>query len=688
MLKKTNLTQEEAAAELAYAEKTTELILEALEKYSERKSGEADRLVEDRAYFIDSFRELHKDEIQDWLQYEHREIQDYDKSAQTINRLLKQLAEPYFGKVSYTGRGDRSVYFGIYELADEKHNKIVVDWRAPVSGLYYDCEPGPAEYTAPAGKIKVNLTQKRRFGFEKRQLAVAQNIKMPSDDDFLTDILSEGSSDHLKVIVSSLQKNQNAIVRDRIDGVYIISGCAGSGKSSVAMHKIAYILYNYRDRINNQDVVVLSPNKYFSEYISNILPDLGEKNVYSLTQEELVKNLLVTRDVEFLDRDASMERMLGDSGSEISDAVKFKNSRIFAELLKRYVKYFEATCFKARNLEYNEDGNDTFENTRSVKAADIDYLFYDNFIHNSILDRIELIADYVCAKNHYSQDEVRAQIVRRLKEMMTELEFGEIYRKMFTDGEFFAQLPEEIRQAAGDISVYKPGQLVWEDAVAVAYIISVLSGYSSNTNAFYLFADEAQDLSPVMLEILKNHYPKANFLFAGDLNQNVFANGEDYTENIKNMFKGKFFKKYELNVNYRSTKQISEFAVSRSGHTNELSAVREGDEPCVLKVGKQGVKAACEEWLKTAADKGYARCLVVGATNAEVSAVSSTINLPENFGGGQVSFMPIYQAKGLEYDAVLVLNTDGEMEKLDSKLGTNMFYTSATRAMHSLTVLE
>lgn len=683
------ITKQEFEEELLHAEQTTADIIELLKNEVEIRDEQAKNVTDDREYFIDYFREMHQDEREDWLQFEHYKLKRYDKSVQTIQKLGRQLNQPYFGKVGFKEehRDERKFYIGIYSLMKD-FVPVIIDWRAPICSLYYESEPGEASYTPASGEKKGLLTEKKRFTFKDGHLASAANINLPSDDEFLHEILSENASDRLKVIVQSLQKDQNRIVRDFVDGVHIIAGCAGSGKSSVAMHKIAFIMYSFRDKLKDKDIVVLSPNNIFSAYISHILPDLGEDNVFSLTQEELIDNILLPYEITCSSRDTSMERMLTDDGSSVSDSVKFKNSGLFLKLLDRYASFFATHCFTAADLEY-ENGDVGGVREYRIKKEDLDYLFHVTFEDVPVTGRIDAMLGRIITKNHISNEETIDFIKASLESMICEIRFDDIYRAMYTNAEFREFIPSEMAEMLGDFERHLLPSFGWEDAVGIAYLITRLAGSDDEKNVFYLFCDEAQDLSPAMLAIIKSCYGKANMLFAGDLHQNVFANSEDYADVIKKTFPGKHFKKYELNVNYRSTKQISEFATGRSGRTNEISCVREGRDPAVIKtVSESDYVGAVENWIRSVAASDYERCAVLAASMRETENMLEKCEIPADIAKGKLNFMPVYLAKGLEFDAVLLLNRGGEMEKLDAKLGTNMFYTAATRAMHDLTVIE
>ncbi len=688
---KSRLTDEEFSEELAHAEETTNDILALLNSEVASRNERAKDVTGSREYFIDYFREMHNDEREDWLQFEYAKLKQYDKSVQTIQKLGRQLAQPYFGKVVFqeNGKQAKKFYIGIYSLM-KNYLPAVIDWRAPVSSLYYESEPGEASYTPASGEKKGILSQKRRFTWREGNLAAAANISLPNDDEFLREILSENSSDHLKVIVQSLQKDQNMIVRDFVDGVHVIAGCAGSGKSSVAMHKIAFIMYSFREKLKNKNIVVLSPNVAFSNYISHILPDLGEDNVFSLTQEELVEGILIPHGIQYSKRDNSMERMLTEEGTLLADNTRFKNSSVFLRILDKYAAYYATHCFKADDIEF-ENGDSGGVREYRLKKEDLDYLFNVEFDDVPVAERVDAIMGRITVKNHISNEDTIKVIRSALTAMLPEFDYERIYRSMFTNEEFRNDyLTGELAQAAEKLPDYNIPVLTWEDAVAAAYLVTKLTGAGEDDGSvFYLFCDEAQDLSPAMLGIIKACYGKAHMLFAGDLNQNVFANSEDYAEMIRKTFAGKHFKKYELKVNYRSTKEISEFAREISGRKDEMSCVRTGKKPEVIKVGseKEAVEAV-NAWVEKIRNSKYERCCVLAASKSESDRFLEMCDIPGDLPRGMLHFLPVYLAKGLEFDAVLVLNVGGSMQKLDEKLGTNMLYTAATRAMHELCVIE
>ena len=667
--------------ELEYAELVTDILLKKIDSENGLLEMRREKVLGDRQYFMDYFNELKEDERNDWLQTEHSNLKSYDISKTELAKLAKQLGEPYFACVDFQEEGktlQKKVYIGVGNIMHDC-KLYVYDWRAPVSSLYYECEVGEGEYTAPCGVVKGTVTGKKKFSFRNGRLVSVTDINMPSDDDFLIEILSKHADGRMKTIIDSLQKEQNRIVRDFINGVNIIQGCAGSGKTSVALHKIAYIMYSFRDRLKDSDIVILSPNNVFSSYISNVLPDLGEENVTQMTQERFIK--LITEDcgISYSDRAMTMERILASDDETLVKAMKFKNSDTFKTVLDEYCKYFERTCFVPQPLFLDADGDEF------ISEEDLDFLFHTEFQDESVLMRPQLMVKYISRKNRIKDQGVQEELENQLYGMMTTCDFRKIYADLYNDELFYNSLAEDVKEKAGELSQYQILPYTWEDGCAVAYLRVILAGLEQPENVFYFFADEAQDLSPVMLAVIKAAYGSADMLFAGDIAQNVFCCGEDYATVLKKTFPGKHYKKYELLTNYRSTAEIADFACGYTDIRKDVSCIRKGDAPCIIQ-GEGQLSEKVSSWIEEMNEKGYVTGAVICASKKEADNLAIEVQLPEVM-NIDIKFLPAYIAKGLEYDCVLVVNENERMREKDALLGTNMLYTSCTRALHSLSVI-
>lgn len=645
-------------------------------------------ILDERKYFIDYFNELHDDERRDLLENEFIDMKTYESTLVRLRNLTKQLREPYFARIDFTedGYDSEALYIGTNMVRNPKTNLIeVFDWRAPVSNMYYECEPGRASYIAPSGKIEGDLTLKRKYVFKKGALDKYVDIKMPSDDEFLAEILSHNASSHLKSIVETLQTEQNKIIRDYLDGISVIQGCAGSGKSSIALHKIAYIMYTFRDKIKNKEIVILSPNSLFSDYISALLPDLGEENVVQNVQEDIISDILSDIQVDYFDRKQSIEYEMACSDERIPMVSKFKSGLDFLKIIKAYTEYLPGMIFQPDVLYLDA------ECYSSVSADELSELFFDRFSKVSLFERPEKIANHLIETKRLRTENIKEFLMESMFDMFKFTTLETIYKNIFFDEAFCEFLRtkggfESIIEDKSDLSFLSVTPTLWVDASAMALLGMMLSDYGRQTNVFYFIADEAQDITPVFNEILKLRYGSANMLFAGDSAQLVYSNTGDYVKELKESAGYKPFRVYNLNTNYRSTTEIAEFAKNISGMVSQdIKCVRNGETPQIIKCNSD-ITEDINSYIKTCTEQGYQSIAVLCLTQSESDSLK--VSLEYDAEKVSLSVLPVYMAKGLEFDCVAVINAGDRIKAYDNKNGSQMLYTACTRAMHNLVVFE
>ncbi|MBQ8164369.1 MAG: AAA family ATPase [Clostridia bacterium] len=645
-------------------------------------------ILDERKYFIDYFYELPDDERRDLLENEFIDMKTYESTLVRFKNLTKQLREPYFARIDFTEDDfeSESLYIGTNMVRDPKTNLIVVyDWRAPISNMYYECEPGRASYIAPSGKIEGDLTLKRKYVFQKGALEKYININMPSDDEFLAEILSHNASSHLKSIVETLQTEQNRIIRDYLDGISVIQGCAGSGKSSIALHKIAYIMYTFRNKIKDKEIVILSPNTLFSDYISTLLPDLGEENVIQTVQEDIINDILSDVQVDYFNRNQSIEYEMASPDDTVREVSKFKAGTEFLQIIKAYAEYLPKMIFKPEVLYLDA------ECYSSVSAEELGELFFEKFDKVCLFDRPEKIANYLIESRRLRTENIKEFLVENMFEMFRFTTLETIYKNIFFDKEFYSYLEEKggfesVVAGREDLSHLSVVPTLWSDAVSMALLGMMLSDYGREKNVFYFIADEAQDLTPVFIEILKIRYGSSNMLFAGDNAQLVFSNTGDYVNELKAAAGYKPFRVYNLTSNYRSTTEIAEFAKAKCGMGNiEIRCVRSGEKPEIIPCGNDAA-GSVNDYIKECTSKGYESIAVLCLTQAEADSLKPVIEYDTE--KVNVTVLPVYMAKGLEFDCVAVMNCNSRMAEYDSKNGSCVLYTACTRAMHNLAVFE
>ena len=680
--------------ELEYAERTHRAIKACIEAETAASGRRRNQILEQRRYFSDYFSELKDDEKLDLLSNEALDTRDYLGSMSHLKKLWRQEQEPYFAGFDYEYEDEpgelNRVYISLETLRDPETDEIITfDWRAPVCSLYYESEPGKASFDTPAGKQNVDLLEKRRYRFEKGKLMRVSRISMPSDDEILSDALSRNAGEHMRIIVESLQKEQHRIVRDHIEGVTVISGCAGSGKTSVALHKAAYILYGFRNRMKEEELAIISPNDYFSEYISTVLPDLGEDNIRPYLQEDLLKEILDDiGEVNFMSRLDEAE-MAGEFGLEssadnnsVAEAIsicrRLKSSEAFRKLVVSYINYLEKNIFVAEPMELTE------EKEGSVSAELLSELFYSVFEDVPVFKRTARIRDELCRRYGIHTEANKEYILSTLDSMMLGLSAPELYRRLYTDGKF--------REQCGiDLTPLTFFSDMFEDACAVALIHIALAGPELK-GVFYLICDEAQDLSAIFLEVLRRRFPGTNMLFVGDSDQAVFGNTGDFVARIKSIIPRRPFKRYTLDTNYRSTTQIVDYSASVLGREpGMIRSVRDGRMPEHIYIGsgtdEAGLNDAINRICAEAEAAGMESVAFITMTREQAERLRRACGFSGNVPGSlRKYFMPVYLAKGLEFDAVAVFGADNPY--FSSEEGKLALYTACTRALHMLFLLD
>ena len=652
--------------EQKYAEETLRVVKQCIDEELTRLKSRRETILEERKYFNDYFNELKDDEKKDLLDNEVLDTNAYTYSLQLVARLSKQLKEPYFA--GFTFKEDEfddkeTYYLSIHTLRDPDTGAIMTtDWRAPVASLYYESEPGKAKFTAPVGEISGELSEKKRYVFKDGKLLKSTEIGMPSDDEMLCEVLKQNSDTHMKTILQTIQKEQYKIVRDYVEGVAVIEGVAGSGKSSIALHKTAYVLYAFRDRLKYGEITIISPNKVFSEYISSVLPDLGEENVMEYLFEDVIEYALKdVEDYKFTDRLTQQEII--HSGAPESAGVKrlseYKSTMAFRNKVNEYVKYLRSNIFKAEDLSLDEEGN------RVVSAELLNDLFYSMYSDLPIMKRTEEMAQFIAEQNKIRSPELKEKIKMELNFMLTSMSAPTLYRQMYSK--------------YSDMADYAPATEYWEDACAVAIIYAALYEPDLAIRNFYVIADEAQDYVPIFIELLKIVYKGSNMLFVGDGNQKIMGNKGDFVKDIKEIIPRRPFRKYELTVNYRSTKQIVEYAAKYQSNEMNAKCVRDGETPVEITVdGIEKAAAEAKKYVKQAVQKGYENIAIVCKSNSEAKKIETAMNM-EYALTSKINFkvLPLYLAKGLEFDCAIVWD-----------MPEDMMYTACTRAMHELIVIN
>ncbi len=604
--------------------------------------------------------------------------------------FLKNLkAHPYFARIDFKedDYDTESFYIGLKSLFDEKEiSPYVYDWRAPVAALFYEEFDDKAYFDAPSGRIEGEIQRKRQYKFEDGELTYCFDSDIKIDDIILQHALSEGSTDKLKVIVSSIQKEQNKAIRFGGDKNLIVSGPAGSGKTSVGFHRIAYLLYRHRNNLSSAEIVMFTGSDIFASYVSDIIPELGEAPIkdysfYALTDE--------TKDY-YEQAEAIIENELGRK-----ESVEIKYSNKFIEFLENYVKnmtvkfsdflLFDEVVVSghalSNHLKRRTKVIDFKEKLSSLVAlADekIDLYFSENFerIYEIANEKSSILDDtskYIEFMKNKAKSDVKKQIEEELN-VDDALILGDIYC------EFNSEIAKKFKV---DLS---QNEMKFEDAMLVLFIRCLLGKIPQKSDVRHVLIDEAQDYSLLQHRIIKFLYPKANFTILTDSNQAIVPvlNSPD-TNEIAKIYDAQILK---LQKSYRSTKQISAFSKALLPCADYETFERDGSEPEII--NSSDIYAD----IKNAVKNAEGTVCVITKTSPSARKIYNELILDTDIElfddkskifGDKAKIMPVVYTKGLEFDNVIIVSENDEFFGEENK---PYLYMASTRALHKLTILK
>ena len=596
-------------------------------------------------------------------------------------RLKKMLDIPYFGRIDFqeeTKEGDGlPVYIGVHSFYDPAGKSLVVyDWRAPVSGMFYDQELGKASYASPAGKVEGNILLKRQYRIRHGKMEFMIESSLSVHDDILQKELSATTDDKMKNIVATIQREQNRIIRDEEASALIIQGVAGSGKTSIALHRIAYLLYTFKDSLSSKDILIISPNKVFADYISNVLPELGEEAVPETSLEQILSGVLDNK-YKFQTFFEQVDKLLTKPDSGFTDRLRYKASFGFISLLDKFILHVENTYFRPVDVRLTK--------YVAIPAGFIEEQFR-RFNRYPMRLRFEAMTAYILETAQIRYGIAVATAERnRIKKEIRDMFAGNNDIQVYKD--FFRWLGKP-----GLFKMRKNRTLEYADLAPLAYIRLALEGNNKPTRVKHLLVDEMQDYSVVQYKVLQKLYPCRKTIL-GDAGQAVDPYGSSTADMIrKALVAGRVMR---LCKSYRSTFEITAFA-QKIRKNEELEPVaRRGENPLLLELEKEEEEiSALADLISAFEGSGYQSLGIVCKTEWQAK------ELAENLQGraGNVYFLSrqssafvqgivvtsAHMAKGLEFDQVIVPQATARNYK--SEMDRSMLYVAVTRAMHRLTL--
>ncbi len=596
-------------------------------------------------------------------------------------RLTKMLESPFFGRVDFRYDGEEeseTFYIGIGNFAPRAGMRpLIYDWRAPVSGLFYDYDRGPAAYDAPGGRMEGEITSKWQYKIKNGHMIYGFESDTKIDDEILKQELGSGGDVQLKNIVRTIQKEQNAIIRNTEDRILAIQGAAGSGKTSVALHRIAYLLYHDRENLKAANILILSPNNAFSDYISHILPELGEEHIQEMSFDLFAYKELkeVANDCE--DRYDYLEKKMKFQDSEWEIRFKEKQSASFIGQMEGFLAMLEEDLVNIRSFTFKG-----FDKTEE----EIIHLFYFKFQTVPLLARMDAVMEYLIDEyetlrgKNISEEDMEA-LRETFQKMYVTTDLYEIYGWLLKDCGY-----PELSNAE-----YERRKLEYEDVFPMLYLKYRLKGSRKHKNIKHLVIDEMQDYSYLQYSILSMLF-HCRMTILGDRAQTMDSECQDVTKFLPKIF-GRKIRKIVMNKSYRNTLEIAEYAERiRGGEGLELFQ-RHGKEVEEFHgLSMEEMLENIEKQVKSAnAQYETAAVITMNESDAyDIYRLLKNRQLPVSYMDRDTSVFKkgmtvttFYLAKGLEFDQVFAV-----LGRETNPLYKQAKYISATRALHELYVYE
>ncbi|ELC8387852.1 ATP-dependent DNA helicase [Clostridium perfringens] len=655
--------------------------------------------------------EEYKDDEDKLIEYFDHERYVKEQAFTTIDKKLKELTilkeSPYFGRVTFNDlEFDQkdTLYVGRFGVTPEgSYEPVIVDWRAPVASLFYHGSLGEASYTSPDGPIKCDIEGRRQIIVKKGELKGVFDSAIDVKDDILQMVLSNNSSDKLKDVIMTIQQEQDEIIRKERTSNIVVNGVAGSGKTTIALHRVAYLLYNYRKELEDK-VLILGPNGIFMEYISQVLPSLGEVGV---KQETFASFALKEMDSELyiMSFDKYLEKILSEDKEFIEDA-KYKNSYEIIEDLDNLVKEMDKDYFHVEDVKYFGD--------LVISKEEIEEMFNKHYEYMPLFRRSEKIKRIILSKIKDKRDEKVWELneeIRKEKEKLTpeellieennlefrrKLRIREIVKEVMDSR---AKLDSWIsREDVLDIYDRFNGnkkEYTINDLAPILYLAIKLEGKKATKDYRHVVIDEAQDYSPLQFKVVRELTGTKYFTVVGDVNQRLIK----YSDLAPMMELGKIFDDvnpdiYNLNKSYRSTYEIMEYANKYLDEDRIIPIVRHGKPVEEIEFhNDEELSESIIESLKEFSNEGLESIAIITRDKEELEKVYNLIsnkvhlvkfdNEDVLYKGGNV-IIPSYFAKGLEFDGVIIVDNGSSKDENEDLIK----YIMSTRALHRLKEIQ
>ena len=605
------------------------------------------------------------------------EADKFFRKQDYLRRLKMIKDKPYFASIVFKDDKDNSlynIYMSLTYLKDKNSNNILYDWRSPICSLFYDYETGPASYTAPGGIYSGELKRKRQYKIENKKLVGVFDNSLNIDDEVLQEVLANESSDHMKNVVNTIQQEQNKVIRNLEDNNLIVQGIAGSGKTTVALHRIAFLLYRL-DNLNSNNVLIFSPNNIFTDYISEVLPSLGEANTLQTTFADYLESFITEYNhvedfTDFVSRFYSYKETF-------PELVEYKQSDRIIDDLDAFIENYISNCLFTSSFNESEK--------YYIVMDDLNYMLHDKYDRLPLFERMEEIASKLSSNNYKGSNKKKATYLKLMYENCNFKHDIKSIMKEFYLSEFCRfKLDEKTIN-----SFINTDSINYEDALVFAYLKGRLEGFIYDGCIRQVVIDEAQDYNRLQYIIINEIFKKADFTILGDINQNINPYYHyDSLEELSNLFNGET-KYIELLKTYRSSPEIINYTNKILG-LNHVNAIRKTlNKPVIIRKGVEDIRKSIIDDISKLKREYKSVCVITkDMREAEVlydlvkdSLEISLVDHNTKSFHKDLVIMPAYVSKGLEFDSVIVYNNRDNSYKNNER---NLLYVACTRAQHEL----
>lgn len=630
-------------------------------------------------------------------------IIDYEEEEHKILLLEKMIKSPYFARIDFKFDDEdefEKIYIGRSSLRKNSYQEMYVyDWRSPIASVFYRFMTGEAFYDAPYGRVTGELNLKRQYEIKNGTLEYFFDSDVQIVDEFLRQLLSQNTTAKMKAIVETIQHEQDVVIRDMENDLLMVQGVAGSGKTSIALHRAAYLMYQgLQTKLSANNIMIISPNSIFEQYISNVLPELGEDNVISSVFEDILSELLNGRKIQ--SRNDFLENLIVNSKyKEISrNSIEFKTSSFFREILDQFLIDIPRQWIEFEDVYYEG---------KCVVSGQI--------LKDKILGRpetplgikLEQLEDYILeqifgtgkGRGHKEEKNLIKQEIQKF----IKIDIVELYKILFSNEAYFYSLLQNSNPSQNIKNIWKytkenleADSLYYDDAIAIAYLYLKIYGTNKYKNIKQVVIDEAQDYYPLQYEIFNLLFSNAKFTILGDMKQTL-AKKEDisFYEQIQKILNKKKSSLIMLDKSFRCTNEILNFSLKFIEQSSQIKSFnRNGDSPKVYIADNSEIFIdEIVKEIKLCQEKGFQSICLICKTEKNSTYLFNKIKHKldiQLIKNGSVSdlqgvfILPVYMSKGLEFDTVLICDADSQnYHDEDDK---NLLYVACTRALHKLSL--